>query len=196
MGLRHKEYYFLNEKLTKEEYESRVNSLDLNDPNVLQDIGQKFAELQLKTPRRATTQYQCENSTGHHMENCQNTINSFNVTGCQDCGHLDHVTNIYGDRTSETYDVYHSVDLELCYEIINVGKGYNCNFCYYCEHVSNLEYCEGVFNSKFMFGCVYRNHGEYEILNKKYAPEEWQRKVNAIKEQMEKDGEHGLWPDL
>lgn len=196
VGLRRKQYCFLNEQLTKEEYEKRMAELDLKDPQVMADIGEKFLELQQKTPRMASRQLQTENCTGHLIENCQNVVSGFNVTGCQDSGYLDHVYNVYGDRTSETYDVYHAVDLELCYQIINVGKGYNCNFCYYCEHISNSEYCEGVFNSKYMFGCVYRNHAEYEILNKKYEPDEWHRKVKAIKEQMRIDGEYGLWPNL
>ncbi|MBT3865089.1 hypothetical protein HOF67_03605, partial [Candidatus Peregrinibacteria bacterium] len=60
---------------------------------------------------------------------------------------------------------------------------------------NNLTYCDSVFNSHDCFGCVGLSHGEYQILNKKYEKEEYFKKVEEIKAQMQQDNEWGQWYD-
>jgi len=187
-GLRNKEFHIFNQKYSKDDFRQELKKI-LSQENVLEI----FEEIKQKTPRLGERMWKTENSTGDFLYNCQNCIKCYNCTECQDCGYLLHVYPAYHTRSADTYDVYHSVDLTGCYEIINVGDGYNCNFCYFCEHLKDSWYCEGCFSSHHLFGCVYRNHAEYEILNVKYSPEEWEKRVSELKEQMKADGEWGKW---
>ncbi len=82
---------------------------------------------------------------------------------------------------------------ELLYECIGNSGATNCNFGYASWHNSDLEYCEQVFNSKHCFGCISRSHAEYEILNKKYSPEAYFKKVAEIKDELRREGLYGKW---
>ena len=138
--------------------------------------------------------YKVEESTGDHLENVRRAVCSFNSSNLFDCGYLTDVNVVYGDKNVDSWDAYGAVDLDQCCQSLSVGKGYNCNFCFYCEAVRDCEYCFQVFNSKNCFGCIGVNHGEHMILNKKYEPAEWEKRVAEIKGQMLKDGEYGEWP--
>ena len=187
VGLRNKQFYVFNEQCTQEEFVKKTQ-----DPEAFT----KFENLKQKTPRLGERMWQSEGCTGDQLHNCQNCYECYDCTECQDCGYLVKVYPAYHTRSVDTFDVYHSVDLTECYEIINLGDGYNCQFCYYCEHLKDSMYCEGCFNSHHLFGCVYRNHAEYEILNVQYEPEEWEKRVAEIISQMKSDGEWGKWWEL
>jgi hypothetical protein len=82
---------------------------------------------------------------------------------------------------------------ELLYECIGNSGNNNCNFCFGCWHNSDLEYCELVFNSHHCFGCISRQHAEYEILNVKYPKEAWLKRVAAIKDELRSARWYGKW---
>jgi len=180
-----------NNQLSPEDYKKGVMEWKLKGFDA---IWEEFEKIKVKIPHQHAMMYRVDDSTGDHLENAQRAYFCFSSGNLQDCGCVYRVYPVYGDKNADTWDAYGAVDLEQCYEVIQVGKAYNCNFCYYCEVTRDCDYCFQVFNSKNCFGCVGLNHGEYMILNQKYEPEEWARKRAEIIEQMKKDGQWGSWP--
>jgi len=189
--LREQQYTLFNEKLSEEEYEKGVAEWKAKGMDA---IWAEFEKVKESVPHQHMMNYRIEDSTGDHLKNAQRCVGCFDADGVQDCGYIYHHYNVYGERTVDTWDVVSNVDLEQCCECIQVGKGYNCSFSYYCEVIRDCDYCFQVFNSKNCFGCIGVNHGEYMILNKKYSPEDYEKKKTEIIEQMKKDGEWGKWP--
>lgn len=187
IGLRQKEYYFFNEKLSKAEYEKRLAAFDFKDREEVHEAQKKLEELEQKTPRRNLRHTNAEQCLGDRIVNSKNCFYSFGAHECQDCCYLFDCW-----RTKDCIDMHFSDGSELCYECYSVGLGcYNCNFSNYIRGSSDCEYCELVFNCKNCFGCVGLQNREYYILNKPYSKDEYFRKVAEIKSAMQRDGEYG-----
>lgn len=63
-----------------------------------------------------------------------------------------------------------------------------------CYLSSGTHYCELVFNSHDCLGCIARNHAEYEILNKKYPKEEYFKRFEEIKKELQNQNMWGkMW---
>ncbi|MBT3704421.1 hypothetical protein HOG17_01420 [Candidatus Peregrinibacteria bacterium] len=192
-GLRQQQHTLFNKKLSEEEYEKGVVEWKAKGMDA---IFAEFEKIKESVPHQHMMNYRIEDSTGDHLQNAQRCVECFDADGVQDCGYVYFHYNVYGERTVDTWDVTSNVDLNQCYQCIQVGKGYNCSFCYYCEVTRDCDYCFQVFNSKNCFGCVSVNHGEYMILNEKYSPEDYEKKKAEIIEEMKASGEWGKWPIL
>lgn len=190
-GLRQKQYYLFNKNIGKEDYEAEV--LKWKKKGLLAILAE-FERVKMEIPHQALMMYRVEDSIGDHLVNAQRCYSCFECADMQDCGYMSRVYCVYGERNLDSWNNWANLDLEQCTECVQVGKGYNCSFLYYCEVVRECDYCFQVFNSKNCFGCVGVNHGEYMILNQKYSPEDWARKKAEIIEQMKMDGEWGNWP--
>ena len=190
-GVRQQTYCLFNKKLSEEDYEKGVAEWKKKG---LDAIWAEFEKIKELIPHQHAMTYRTEDSTGDHLANAQRSHSCFNCANLQDCGYMYRVYTVYGEKNADSWNNWANVDLEQCHECIQVGKGYNCSFSYYCEVVRDCDYCFQVFNSKNCFGCVGLNHGEYMILNKKYSAEEYEKRKAEIIEQMKKDGEWGKWP--
>ena len=62
---------------------------------------------------------------------------------------------------------------------------YNCNFLIHTDYCSDSEFCAYSKNLKNCFGCVYLENKQYYILNKKYSPEEYKKRVEEIKKELQ-----------
>lgn len=190
VGLRRKTYHIFNEPYSQNNYEEKMKEIrqDLKDPSKKLLFLSEFENLKSKHPRLFSRQIQCEDSVGDYLENTRGCFYCFDGRDVEDC--------LYCERP--VMGLKNNVDCaycfkgtEMCYETMSgVSLSYS-NFCNVCWYGSNLEYCEYVFNSHDCFGCVTRNHAEYEILNQKYPKEEYLKKVAEIKSVMKSDGEYG-----
>lgn len=188
VGLRRANYHIFNKQYSPEEYKNR---LEYFKKQPLTEIRAQVEELRSNYPHVASRQYQAENCFGDNIQNCKNCFYCFNAKGQHDGGYLFEMYNVYGERSEDIYDCFFSVDLRRCYECIQIGDGWNLNFCHYCEHLKDSEFCEGCFNSKNLFGCIYVNRGEYRILNKQYTKEEYIKEVEKIREELKTTGKYG-----
>lgn len=162
-GLRNKEYYFLNEKVTPEEFEKRAK--------------ESPEEIFKKTPRLASRQTNTENCTGDYIQNSKNSPECFEVKEMEDCGYCD---NCIKDK--DCYDLSNCYfGCELSYEVMSAIQVVNCNFCYSCHYCSDVEHSEMCYHCKNCFGCVSLRGREYYILNEPYSQEEYHKKVAEIK---------------
>lgn len=178
VGLRRQNYSIFNKP-----YSPEVYKIELEKAKKLprEEIETRVEALRKEYPHLASRQYQSENCIGDNIQNSKGVFYGFNVKNTFDGGYAWDLYTVYGDRNEDTYDTFFNVDLHSCYECVQVGDGWNLNFCHYCEHIRDSEFCEACFNSKNLFGCIGINRGEYMILNKAYAPEDWKTEVAEIK---------------
>lgn len=188
-GLRNAEYFIQNKPVAKGDYVQKVEAWKKN--HTPEQLLHELEKVRLTVPHTAMIQKNCEGCLGSFLENSKNSLFCFNGTDLEDCLYMQtiahHAKNCV-DCDSIGYDT-----LELLYECIGITGSVNCNFCYASWHNSDIEYCELVFNSKNCFGCIARNHAEYEILNVKYSRDEYFKRVREIKDELRREGLYGKW---
>ncbi len=173
-SLRHKENYFLNEKVTKKEIEDIWGKI-LNNENFKNKISEDFEKLKLKSFHRANTIINSANCTGDEIFNSKNIHESFSVINCEDGKYL-----FIAYNTKDAYDCSKPDMSELTYETSSCHKLYNCHFCFNSIDLLNCYYCETTSNLKNCFGCVGLKNSQYCILNKQYTKEEYEELVSKI----------------
>ena len=189
-AIQNQSYCILNKQLAKEEYEKqRAFLIKQNSPGQLLNM---LEDLRRKTPQRPFFQKNCENCIGHNLRNCKNLTFCFNVknaedviyggTNCNQCRNSMDVDNVAATMTE---DLYQSLGVTGSQTLICCNVNWFSNNCHYCELV---------FNSHDLFGCISRNHAEYEILNIKYPKEEYFRRVKKIIEELKSENQWGrMW---
>lgn len=188
-GLRNTDYHIWNKPVPKEKYLQEVEKLKKQYTS--EQLLAELERLRKTIPHVHSIQKNTENCTGSFLENSKNCMNCFYCTEAEDCMYMS--TNIDEAKDSMDCDCIGYDPSELLYECVGNSGAFNCNFCNACWHNSNLEYCDLVFNSHDCFGCVSRSHAEYEILNKKYSPEEYHKRVAEIKEELKAENLYGKW---
>jgi len=187
-GLRNVEYHILNKPYTAEDYAKEVQRM--RKEYSVPKLSNQLEKLRLTIPNVAFIQKNCENCLGSYLQNCKNCYFCSTMTDGEDCIYMMRANAVKNcvDCDNTGYD-----PSELLYECIGNSGNNNCNFCFGCWHNSDLEYCELVFNSRHCFGCISRQHAEYEILNLKYPKEEWFKRVAMIKDELRNAGLYGKW---
>ncbi len=188
INLRNKKYCYFNEQLTKEEYEKRINALNLASYESLKAIRGEVEAFFLSHPRRALDIKASENVSGDHIKFSKNCSNAYDVSNCQDCRYVSHFINskdcmdwdYCGDKSEMGYEISGCVDLKFSAFATNCWVGNS--YLYYCDLMNNSKYC---------FGCIGLDKGEYCILNKQYSKEEYDVLVGRIVDHMKKTGEWG-----
>ncbi|MEK7547683.1 MAG: zinc-ribbon domain containing protein [Patescibacteria group bacterium] len=192
VNLRNKEYYFLNEKCSKDDYFQKIANTNLNTNLELETARKNFAEFCKKFPHKYMEGIQNEDSTGDYLSHTQRCLDCFDVNNSQDCKY------VFNSRMmKKCYDitVFGSIKWsEYCHENHEVGYGVrNVHFsdqvwtdCY--DILYSKECINGSHN---LFGCVGLQHGNYAILNKKYSKEEYEKFVPKIIEHMKQTGQFG-----
>lgn len=184
--LQNAEYRILNKQYSKDEYEKKKNLLLEN--NSQDKLWQILYEFRFKIPQRAVFQKNCENCVGSDLRNSKNLHGCFSVKNGEEV--------IYGGTNCN--QIKDSMDCDniaaaLCQDIYQ-GIGITGSYGILCGNViwfsNNLSYCELMFNSHDCFGCIGRNHAEYEILNAKHTKEEYFRRTAVIKKELK---EQNFW---
>lgn len=192
VNLRNKEYYFLNEKFSKDAYAEKLKTMNLGDYSYLQKARANFLNFSQKYPHKYLQGHQNENSTGNYLFNTQNCQNCFDSNSCQDSKYL-----------------YNCRFMKKCYDITVFGSSGSTEFC--CDNheigvsVRNVcfsdqiwEGCNDIFYSKLcvnncrdLFGCCGLKHKQYCILNKQYSEIDYKALCAKIVEHMKKTNEWG-----
>jgi len=191
VNMHNKQYYFLNEKLTKEEYFAKLDSLNFSSYEAVQKLWESFLEFSKKYPHKYINGFQNENSTGDYLNNCKNAEFCFDSSELRDCKFVFNCERI---KDSYDLDTYGGIEgAELAYECHSVGRGsFNVAFgnnVY--QNLINAYYCDNCADSRDIFGCISLHHGEYCILNKQYSKDEYFNLREKIVRHMETTGEWG-----
>jgi hypothetical protein len=188
-GLRNLEYHIQNKPVPKATYAKEIQKWKTT--HTPEQLRAELEKIRRTIPHINLIQKNCENCLGTYLENSKGCFYTFYANDVEDCFYMG--TGNDAVKDSMDCDNIGYDPSELLYECIGNSGNFNCNFCNACWHNSNLEYCELVFNSHDCFGCVGRSHAEYEILNKKYSKEEYEKKVMEIKRELRAGGLYGKW---
>ncbi|MBN2086804.1 hypothetical protein JW758_00485 [Candidatus Peregrinibacteria bacterium] len=187
-NLKNKEYYFMNEPLDKNEYKKRIGEFIGSYRNF-----QKASEILDKMRRERIHKYanitNSENSTGDFILNSKNCVDCYDVNDSEDCRNV-----IVGVEMKDVYDSSNMyVKIELNYQTLGTIDTYNMAYTLYGFHSQNILYCEQIFHSKDLFGCVGLKRKQYCVFNKQYTKEQYEELVPRIIEHMKKTGEWGMF---
>jgi len=139
---------------------------------------EQFFELSRKAPWKnlALNKPLMENSDfTNGITGAKNCYLLFSCSFNEDCyysGYLLHNKNVIDSVLTDSS--------ELCYECINVTKGYNLKFCEHCFNCSDslfLFECQGCSNC---YGCVNLRNKKYCFYNKQLSKEEYEQKIFKI----------------
>lgn len=188
-NLRHKDFYILNKRYSKDEYFEKLSSFNLDSFSEFTKARKFFfSEFRLKFPFRSVYQVNSEDCVGDNHENCKNLYQSFDCTSCEDSAYV-----------SQTDEVYSSMDMtcngyersELLYQTTGCTAIFNCIGIDCCWNSNDLAYSAFCFNSHDCFGCVSLQRKEYCILNRQYRKEEYIKLRSEIIQRMKNDGVWG-----
>ncbi|KKQ69473.1 MAG: hypothetical protein US89_C0001G0048 [Candidatus Peregrinibacteria bacterium GW2011_GWF2_38_29] len=184
INLINKEFHFLNEKYSKEEYLEKIKSA--KDFSI-----EDFSEFVKKFPHKFINGDNNENCTGNYLNHCQNSTFCFDSSNLRDCKFVFNCEKIKDGYDIDTYGGIEGA--ELVYECHSVGRGsFNVAFgnnVY--QGLTNAFYCDNCANSKDIFGCISMHHAKFCILNKQYSEEEYKKLREKIVNHMRKTGEYG-----
>jgi len=187
-NLRKKEYHFLNEPLTKAEYEKKMKEWQGSFKGT-EEMKRKLQELRKTMIHRAVNIVNSEDCTGDYIENSQRCLDCYDVNESQDCRNVHIGVNI--KDIIDCSNMY--LKPELCYQTLGTIEAYHCAYCLYVFHSQDLLYCEFCFSCKNCFGCVGLRQKQYCILNKQYSKEEYEALLPKIIKHMQQSCEFGKY---
>ncbi len=178
VNLRNKQYYFLNKKYSKEEYQEKIKEVFAK--NSISELFKSFKKFCLKFPHKYAEIVRSENCSGDFIFNSKNCQNCFETAHSEDCKWV-----ISTKKCHTSYDFYgFGYNSELVYESVGSGEGFSIVSCFACDRSSNIEYSIECSGSHDLFGCVGLKHAQYCILNKQYTKDEYFKLREKIIEHM------------
>lgn len=183
-----KEYVFINEQLTKEEYEKRLKDLHLETRSGVLRAQKMLEEHRLKYPHKYMIGEMNENVTGNTVSESRNSSNCFEASELEDCKYCTRL-----QKGKNCMDIYaFGLSAEECYECVEVGyDSHRCCFNATLLGANNVFYSYYCYYNSDLFGCISLRHKKYCILNKQYTKEEYEELVSRVIEHMKKTGEWG-----
>lgn len=192
INLRNKQYYFLNEKCTPEEYQEKIKNWHLEKYSKISDLQIHFVKFCEKFPHKFQQGILNENSSGDSLDHTQRCKECFAVKNSQDCAWMFNCTNMRNCYDITVFGTEAGAD--WCYECHEIGQGVQ-NVCF-SDQVWMSSYdiwysklC--TMNCKNLFGCCGLRHKEYCIFNKQYSKEEYFALREKIVTHMKKTREWG-----
>ncbi|MFA6918180.1 MAG: hypothetical protein WC285_05130 [Candidatus Gracilibacteria bacterium] len=199
VNLRNKEYYFLNEKLIKDEYEAKMAALDLQSFQSVNKLFVDFLVHAQKFPNKFINGFQNENCTGDYLNNCKDSHFCYDSSELRDCKYVYSCERIKDGYDLHTYGGFEGS--ERVYECNSVGRG-SFNVAFGNNVYQNMRdsfYCDNCIDSADLFGCISLKHNRFCILNKQYSEVEYFKLRNRIVEHMRKssaDGQAGEYGEF
>lgn len=185
-GLKNKEYYFFNAKVSQDEYKKQMAELRSSRRNLKQMLTRLKAHV-LHYPHEAAQMLNTENSTGDYLYQCKNVRDSYLCVDLEDCAYCWNCPQ----RVKDSSDINYSGQTELVYYSLSAVNSYHALCDVSCWDVKDVAYSIETFYSNDCFGCLGIKHGKYCILNKQYSKEDYQKLRARIIEHMKKTGEWG-----
>ena len=184
-NLRHKKYCFLNEQLTKDEYEKKIREVNLGDRNVVEAWKKKFTELKARSVHRAHHNERSVDCTGNYIRDSKNCHSCFYVISSENLAY-----SIGGQKNRDCYDCVGGNGNELSYETWGFNA-YHTKFSMDARMLRDCEYCDLCENCSDCFACIGLKNRSFCIFNTQYTEDEYWPLVDEIKTKMLADGEYG-----
>ncbi len=188
---RNRQYVFMNEQLTKDEYERRMTGIDLGKRSEVQMYSQMFDDLLKREgvwPENFNVNTQ--ESTGEYL------VNAVRCTLCYDGNDAAtdqyHTCWSYGVNQNNAH-MWGSVDNTDCYMCVSSPNSNKTKFSYRSFRLDNCEFCMMCSDLRDCFGCIGLKKRQFCIFNKQYSEQEYWRLVDEIKCAMLERGEYGTY---
>jgi hypothetical protein len=141
-----------------------------------QECFPQFHELQKVIPRTNVISIQNEDSEyASGIAYCRNCYLINSSENCQDC----YYGKLY-QRSSDIVDSAYVYDSELCYEVFQVEKAYNCKWVYYSQNVTDCWFGDDLRNCKNCFLCTNLVGKQYYFMNQPLSQTDYKSKVKEI----------------
>jgi hypothetical protein len=174
-NLRNKEYYFQNEKFSKEEYEKKMAEYDLGLLEGQKKARQEFENLRGKFMVKALRKINCENCFGDYLVGCKDCEEIYFSDGCRDSKNV-----LRGTEDLNSYDCVVGGKIEVCYNLLQPGWCYMCAFNNSCNRCNETYLSEMCTDCNECLGCISLKRGKFCIFNKRYTEEEYGRLKDKI----------------
>jgi len=186
-GLQSKQYCFLNEQLTKEEYEKKLSGILPLTTAKIETLRRDFDAFALKLPHRALHVFGSEDCTGDMVFNSTRCRNSYDCTDCEDCANIGNTPH---GKFSQDANYTAPDGVEHCFNVgSTTGKRFMGTFLFW--YGSDSYYSRECHHSSNLFGCMGMRHKQYCIFNKQYSKEKYEELVPRIIGHMRESGEWG-----
>jgi hypothetical protein len=181
------QYHFLNKRLSKTEYEKKLEEFNLGSHTTRKQAIDAFEKLKKDRPADGPGISKSEDCTGGNIFNSKNCFQCFDIKNIHDGRHVFNVMN-----AKDTMDQYTGGrGSELIYECTSSSAAYNAKFCMRVSYSRDIEYSFFTKNSQNIFGCVGMRNKKFCIFNKEYEKEEFETLRTKIIEHMKSTGEYG-----
>ncbi len=191
VGLRQKQYCFLNKQLSKEEFLKVKAGLFTGSYEKIQAMRRRFESLKAGYPRKFVSGEKNEESSGDFLwntKNCKNCFDTYDVQDSKNC--------TWFAQSKDCQEVFAWGNMELCYEVVSGGEqayhsaftliSYGCKYSYYVDHCMNCTNC---------FACVGLKNKQYCIFNKQYTKEQYEELVPKLIELMQRPSSDAQLPE-
>jgi len=187
-NLRHKKYCFMNQQLSKEEYEEKMKGINLGSYKTLKKYKNEFNELKRNATYKPDNNYKATNCFGDFIENSRGCYNSYFVFDSENTNYCMGLI-----RARDSYDTLGGDSPELCYEFVSlsVKDNYKVKFSFQMNNCREVEYSHLCRNCSYCFGCVGLDKKSFCIFNKQYSEKEYWKKLDKIKTWMLERREYG-----
>ncbi len=189
INLRGQKYNIFNKQYTKDEYEKKLASCQLDTHSGVEAFKKEFQNFIKDKPRKFTEITNAVNSTGNYMTNVKNNKHCFHSYEAEDNAYCVHAWR----GAKDCMDCSTSGrGAELIYNSMNTGLQASNVICgSFCWGSQFMDYCLNCPNSNNCFGCVSMTKGSYCILNKQYSKDEYLKLRSEITEKMKEEGIYG-----
>ena len=185
-NLRHKKYYFYNQRFSKEAYKNKIKEINLGSRRVYEKHKKEFGKMLSNTIYKNVINLRASDCLGSGMVNSKNCFQSFNNFNCENNRYASSA-----DRATDSMDVYGMNHASELYETAGVGPASKSKFSVSCRQVVEVEYSSECNNCENCFACFGLKNKKYHIFNKEYTKEEYWKKVDELKTKMLERGEYG-----
>jgi len=187
-SLRNRSYVFLNEQLSKDDYKSKINKINLGSYKETKKWFDSFEAVKLKAIRKYANNNKSVNCEGDYIENSLNCLNSHTVIESENIKYCD-----YSLTMKDGFDCTQmGVQGERLYDLITGGiHCFNDAFGVVIRDCTNTFYSYVCHNCSDCFGCANLRQKKFCVLNKQYSEKEYYTLREKIVKHMEKTGEYG-----
>lgn len=184
-GLRHEQYCIHNRRYSADDYKRQLAnllpiSLDAAQAELMflrescGSVGERFHG------RR------CENSSGNHLYECSQTLDSFD---CKQCDGVFHCFSFL--QSQSTIGCCFGGLSSACLESITPIKSERVRWSNVIEGCANITLSEFCYSSQDLFGCIGMKHKSHCILNRQYSKREFDTLSARLVRHMQDTGEWG-----
>lgn len=185
VNLRNASYVFFNEQLSKEEYETKMQEIDLSSYRQIEEFKKRFEEMIPLYPKKYARVLRSVHSTGDNLEGAKNCKECFEVfEGAEDCAYI----WLAYSPVKDCYDCDHfGKNSQDSYQCSTIYPGNRVLFSRFIFESHDVAYSYNCHNCSNLFGCVGLRNKSYCIFNTQYSKEEYEECVpKVIKHMQEK----------